>query len=67
MKKDNENKEQRKTDHTVETPAPPQVMDPSTHPPKKEMKDQDKPGKPGTAPEKKKKPGEEKLAPAEEL
>ena len=36
MKKSNENKTQKKTHHNVETPAPPQVMDPSAPPVKKE-------------------------------
>ena len=36
MKKSNENKTQKKSHHNVETPTPPQVMDPSAPPVKKE-------------------------------
>jgi hypothetical protein len=64
MKKSKENKTQKKTHHNVETPTPPQVMDPSVPPVKKE-EDKNKPKKENRTPEKTK--GPEKLTPAEEL
>lgn len=73
MKKNNGDKTQKKTnqDHNVETPAPPQVMDPSVVPVKKKedknkTKGKDKSGKENPA-EKNKTLEQEKLAPAEEL
>ena len=73
MKKNNGDKTKKKTnhDHNVETPTPPQVMDPSVLPVKQEegknkKKDKDKSGKENPA-EKKKTPEQAKLAPAEEL
>lgn len=61
-----------KQDHGVETPTPPQVMDPSAHPEDSERKgtkkqEKDKARSTDNAPDKKKKSGGEKLAPAEEL
>ena len=80
MKKHNENNEERKPDqndrrnreHSVETPAPPQVMDPSEHPSNDERKisvtkDKKKQQTPDKAPDRKQKSEGEKLAPAEEL
>jgi len=66
MKKSNENKTQKKSHHNVETPAPPQVMDPSALPVKKE-EDKGKAKKGVRAVEERKRPDEEKLAPNEEL
>jgi hypothetical protein len=69
MKKSNANKPAKKTNHNhnVETPAPPQVMNPSVTPEedaKQGGKDKGKKQSPGT----KKKPTQgEELAPAEEL
>ncbi len=66
MKKSNESKTHKKSNHNVETPAPPQVMDPSAPPVNKEQ-DRSKTKKENRAIEKKKTPDEEKLAPNEEL
>ena len=68
MKKSNENKtqNQKKSIHNVETPAPPQVMDPSALPARREA-DKGKSKKETQAVDKKKTPDEEKLAPNEEL
>ena len=67
MKKSNEHKTQKKSNHTVETPAPPQVMDPSA-PPVKKGEDKSKSGKKETrAGAKKEGQDDEKLAPNEEL
>jgi hypothetical protein len=66
MKKSNESKTQTKKDHKVETPTPPQVMDPSVSPVKKE-EDKNKSKKERRGVEKKKGPEAEKLAPNEEL
>ena len=66
MKKNNGNKTEKSGHHNVETPAPPQVMDPSAPPAKKE-KDTNEPKKAVPQVEKKKRPDEEKLAPSEEL
>jgi len=66
MKKSNENKTQKKSSHSVETPEPPQVMDPSALPVRRE-EDKGKPKKESRAIDKKKTPAEEKLAPNEEL
>jgi len=66
MKKSNENKTQKKSIHNVETPAPPQVMDPSAPPVRREA-DKGKSKKETQAVDKKKTPDEEKLAPNEEL
>ena len=66
MKKSNENKTQKKSIHNVETPAPPQVMDPSAPPVRREA-DKAKSKKETRAVDKKKTPDEEKLAPNEEL
>ena len=66
MKKSNENKTQKKGNHSVETPEPPQVMDPSALPVRRKA-DKGGPKKETRTVEKKKTPGEEKLAPNEEL
>jgi hypothetical protein len=66
MKKSKENKTHEKAHHNVETPPPPQVMDPST-PPEKQNADKNKKVKDAHNVEKKAKPEQEKLAPAEEL
>lgn len=66
MKKNKENKAPKKNGHHVETPEPPQVMDPSVPPVKKEEDDRKKSKQTRTG-EKKTRPEEEKLAPAEEL
>jgi hypothetical protein len=65
MKKDNKNKTEKKVGHNVETPAPPQVMDP-TVPPTKNGEHKSAPKKKARTNEKTKEPGE-KLAPNEEL
>jgi hypothetical protein len=68
MKTSNENKTEKKGNHNVETPTPPQVMDPSAPPVKKEEdKKKSKSKKKTLAAEEKKRPEEEKLAPNEEL
>jgi hypothetical protein len=65
MKTNKENKDPKKS-HQVETPPPPQVMDPSA-PPEKQM-DVEKGQRSGKhAPEKKKESKEQKLAPKDEL
>ncbi len=66
MKKSNENRTQKKSNHSVETPAPPQVMDPSALPVRRE-EDKGKSKKESRAVDKKKTPEAEKLAPNEEL
>ena len=66
MKKSKENKTQKKSNHNVETPEPPQVMDPSALPVRRED-DKGKSKKENRSVEKKKTPDEEKLAPNEEL
>jgi hypothetical protein len=66
MKTSDENKTGKKSNHNVETPTPPQVMDPSATPVKKE-EDKNKLKKKTHAVEKEEKPAEEKLAPNEEL
>ena len=64
MKTNKENKDPKKS-HNVETPPPPQVMDPSA-PPEKQMDGKgQRTGK--RAPEKKKESKEQELAPKDEL
>jgi hypothetical protein len=67
MKKSNKNKTEKKGHHNVETPAPPQVMDPSAPPLKKEKDIQQSKEADARAVEKKKAPDNEKLTPSEEL
>jgi hypothetical protein len=67
MKKSNKNKTGKKSDHKVETPVPPQVMDPSAPPLKKEKDVQKSKEADARTVEKKKAPDEGKLAPSEEL
>ena len=71
MKKNKEHKKETKPAHSVETPNPPQVMDPSTHPSMMERNENEKPDrkatKSGSSSDQKKKSEEQKLAPAEEL
>ena len=66
MKTSTENKTDQKSNHNVETPAPPQVMDPSA-PPVEKKEDKNKSKKKTLAVEKEKRPDDEKLAPNEEL
>jgi hypothetical protein len=65
MKKSSENKTLKKSNHNVETPTPPHVMDPSALPVKEDHKSKSRPVEKKV--EKKKVPSEEKLAPNEEL
>ena len=69
MKNSNENKPTKKTNHNpgVETPAPPQVMNPSV-PPEEDAKQVGKDKGKKDSPVTKKKPSQgEALSPAEEL
>lgn len=69
MKKSNENQPAKKTNHNhnVETPAPPQVMNPSV-PPDEDAKQLGKDKSKKDSPVGKKEPSQgEKLSPAEEL
>ena len=65
MKKSKENKTHKKANHNVETPPPPQVMDPSK-PPAKQGADKSKKVK-DVSTEKEVTSEQEKMAPAEEL
>jgi hypothetical protein len=67
MKEDNEdNKDRtRHKEHDVETPSPPQVMDPSKSPQKGESKNENGPEKGSSS--KSKKGKDRKLSPNEEL
>jgi len=67
MKKSNEKKTEKKGRHNVETPVPPQVMNPSAPPLKKEKDIQKSKEADARTIDKKKAPDEEKLAPSEEL
>ena len=67
MKKSNEKKTEKRSHHNVETPVPPQVIDPSAPPIKKEKDIQQSKEAGARSVEKKKAPDEEKLAPSEEL
>jgi hypothetical protein len=65
MEKNKENKKQKKSDHAVETPPPPQVMDPSA-PPSGEQHEQSNENAGDYAFQKRKTADREQLTPREE-